>query len=413
MKKLITFIVMISILLGMVGCQKKEETVNTIKTKEEDLIEIFNTLEAKHKNLYANITKEELQQEIEQVKENVNEMSDAEFYYSVLHLLTLVQDAHTTIGYSNSKYAYEHGLPFAIAKFEDNWHTMILDEAYKAYLGYRVVSINDMSIQEIYEKAKTIIPHENDAWIDQSFSNTINFQEALIYLGVVEENEEIVLYVEDDKQELIPIPLTPLNEQEIKSAKLARVERNTNPSTSLITNIYNYQKMNDDTLFIQYNSCQEDPKLPMKDFTKQVEAELDATNYKTIIFDLRYNSGGNSEVIQPLFNMIKKSGDYTFYTLIGNKTFSSGIMNAIDTQEMFNSQLVGTPTGGTVNGYGELKSIETLTVPFIVYYSTKYFELIKGYDKDSLYPDIEIKQTYEDYLNGVDPEVTWVLENSD
>ena len=47
--------------------------------------------------------------------------------------------------------------------------------------------------------------------------------------------------------------------------------------------------------------------------------------------------------------------------------------------------------------------------PIQVYYSTKYFELIPGYDKDSLYPDQPVAQTYADYVAGGDPEVQAVL----
>ena len=75
------------------------------------------------------------------------------------------------------------------------------------------------------------------------------------------------------------------------------------------------------------------------------------------------------------------------------------------------STLIGTATGGNVNGYGEVKTFELKNHPFVVTYSTKYFELIRGYDKDSLYPDVEVKQSLEDYLDGKDTEVEWILSN--
>ena len=44
----------------------------------------------------------------------------------------------------------------------------------------------------------------------------------------------------------------------------------------------------------------------------------------------------------------------------------------------------------------------------LVYYSTKYFELIKGYEKDSLYPDVEIVQSFDDYNKGIDVEIEFI-----
>ena len=69
---------------------------------------------------------------------------------------------------------------------------------------------------------------------------------------------------------------------------------------------------------------------------------------------------------------------------------------------------MGSQTGGNVNGYGELKSFDWPNSPITVYYSTKYFELIPGYERDSLYPDITVKQTFENYMNGIDAELNTV-----
>lgn len=87
-------------------------------------------------------------------------------------------------------------------------------------------------------------------------------------------------------------------------------------------------------------------------------------------------------------------------------------INAINTVELLNSTLVGTPTGGNVNGYGELKSFNLKNHPMQVWYSTKYFELIKDYQKDSLYPNVGIEHTFENFTNGIDAEVEWILKDN-
>lgn len=65
-----------------------------------------------------------------------------------------------------------------------------------------------------------------------------------------------------------------------------------------------------------------------------MEADLESGGYQNIIIDLRYNSGGNSEVIRPLekplffhsFNV----DNVQFYILIGGRTFSSATIAATD-----------------------------------------------------------------------------------
>lgn len=57
---------------------------------EEDLDLFTSTLEENHKNLYANISKEEFQAEVEQVRAELPGMSEGQFYYSLRRLLSLV-----------------------------------------------------------------------------------------------------------------------------------------------------------------------------------------------------------------------------------------------------------------------------------------------------------------------------------
>ncbi|MEG0164818.1 hypothetical protein [Anaerorhabdus sp.] len=411
MKKLITLVLMLCLSISLLGCSKQE--VSTNNPKLDDLNMFYNTLSKNHKNLYANISKEELETEKNKIGENIETMSDSDFYYSLRHLLSLVGDAHTMLDYTDAKYSYLHALPFAIVKFDDGWHLMIINDEYKDYLGTKVLSINDIPMQEVVEKAKSIISYENEAWLETQLSNAINFKEALEYLGIINIDEDIYLTIETTDASIVQIPIIPLTEEEVQQAQLAWYERKQTPITAA-QEIYRYLPLDNDTLFIQYNSCQEDPNLSMKDFAKQVETELSSTTYNTIIIDLRYNTGGNSSIINPLLNVLKKyqmKNNTQFYTLIGSSTFSSGIMNSIDTIEELNSTLLGSPSGGNVNGYGELKYFTLENTPITVSYSTKYFELIKDYEKDSLYPDISIPQSYENFENGVDAEIQWIMQN--
>ncbi len=59
MKKLITLVLMLCLSISLLGCSKEE--VSTNNPKLDDLNMFYNTLSKNHKNLYANISKEELE----------------------------------------------------------------------------------------------------------------------------------------------------------------------------------------------------------------------------------------------------------------------------------------------------------------------------------------------------------------
>jgi Peptidase family S41 len=70
-----------------------------------------------------------------------------------------------------------------------------------------------------------------------------------------------------------------------------------------------------------------------------------------------------------------------FYVLIGRRTFSSAMMNALQLREQTNATLVGEPTGGTPNSYGEVLSFRLPFSNLVIGYSTKYCELLPGQDR--------------------------------
>lgn len=399
---------------GNSGSSGSTQSSGVEKTPMEEDLDLFtSTLEENHKNLYANISKEEFQAEVEQVRAELPGMSEGQFYYSLRRLLSLVGDAHTSLGFTDSNYRHLTALPFAVMYFEDGWHLMMLEEQNQQYLGYRLLAIDGTPIDEVYAKAKTIMSYENESWARQQFSNTINFLDALKYLGIVgEDADSITLTIQ--KGEGSPeetLPLKGMNEEEIFAATILQVERRETPATAA-RGYYRTLDLGDGAFFLQYNTCQEAEDLPMAEFVELTSDALCAGQYTKVILDLRYNTGGDSRIFEPMIEKLgelKEQQGFQVYVLIGRNTFSSAIINSIQAQEALDAVLVGEQTGGSVNGYGELQSFQLKNTPIQVYYSTKYFELIPGYDKDSLYPDQPVAQTYADYVAGVDPEVQAIL----
>ena len=85
-------------------------------------------------------------------------------------------------------------------------------------------------------------------------------------------------------------------------------------------------------------------------------------------------------------------------------------MNAAQLKTRAGATLVGTPTGGSANHYGEIQSFTLEYLPLTVYYSTKYFEMLPGGPEGSLMPDIEVERTLTDYVSGKDAALQAVLE---
>ena len=170
---------------------------------------------------------------------------------------------------------------------------------------------------------------------------------------------------------------------------------------------YRALELRDDVLLISYNTCSDNPEYPVKDFAKDLKNALNKKKYQKIIVDLRYNGGGNSSLLDPIIKILKKEKCEKF-CLIGENTFSSAILNAVSLKDEAGFTLVGSPTGGSINHYGEVKSFSLNESGWVVCYSTKYFKLSKKYE-GSIRPDVYIEKDPLSYFSGEDKEIEYCL----
>ena len=83
--------------------------------------------------------------------------------------------------------------------------------------------------------------------------------------------------------------------------------------------------------------------------------------------------------------------------IIGRETFSSALLNAYEFKFDTNAEIIGEPSGGKPNCYGEILKFTLPNSRFIVSYSTRYYKLIEDDTILALYPDINIQESISDY----------------
>jgi C-terminal processing protease CtpA/Prc len=175
---------------------------------------------------------------------------------------------------------------------------------------------------------------------------------------------------------------------------------------------YWYQYMADSqTLYIQYNRCENDPKQSFREFARQALAEGDAHAFERVVIDLRLNGGGDSRIIGPLrdglVSRLKKIGHV--YVLIGPGTFSSAVMNAAELRGSLRAVLAGEPTGGKPGGYGDVKFLTLPNSKLIVQYTGALVGASKDAESNELVPDLAAPRTIADALAGRDPVLAAVI----
>lgn len=185
-----------------------------------------------------------------------------------------------------------------------------------------------------------------------------------------------------------------------------------------------YYQTTDNIYYLQYNRCwskelelrygnaQNAEKMPsFKDFEEKVFQTLDKNSIDKIVFDIRFNGGGNSsqgtEFIEKFAKLLEKNKNTKIYVILGRNTFSSAILNAMDFKRMTNAIFIGEETSGKPNHFGEVKSFQLPGSGIRVNYSTKYFKRTDE-NVSTISPDIKLEPGFSDFVSGIDPAYEWV-----
>ncbi len=339
-------------------------------------------------------------------KTNLDNLSDMEFYYLLMETTAFAKDSHTSVGLKQIPNNLRL-LPLRFIVFADGIFIYATGEENLDLLGTKLKSINGKSIEDIIQLATAVIPHDNDVFLEKQVVGSLIYVDFLKYIGIIDDIYSPILITAckediDFTKELVGVPIT---EENGSSYTLVFKDF---PKTFSYGSYFNAFPINTDLFYIQYNVCQNAIDMSVEEFSNKIKSMLKAGSYKKVIVDFRYNSGGNSSLFEPFLEWLSEQ-NYKLYGLIGKDTFSSAVMNSLYFKTL-GAELVGTPTGGSINGYGEVKSFSLPSGRYIVYYSTKYFRLDNSYES-SLNPDVYISTTFEDFLSLCDREVEYCIRN--
>ncbi len=385
------------IAIGFAGSQVTQEQW------KHDLDFLATELPKKHKNLFFNISETEFLAQVTELEEKLPSMELDEILVGLMGIIASVGDSHTTLGYRP-----QQALPLMLYWFKDGIAILNTTPEYKDILYGKITALGGKPIEDVIASLTAIIPHENEAQVKNRIPNLLTDTLILHGMKLIPSQESAALTVLTTSGRTVTLDMKPLS---FSSKPEWLVDNSDESDVPLYLRnrklFYWYEILPESqTLFFKYNSCQNMRGQPFSDFVKKLFDEADAGKVKRIVIDLRHNGGGNSGIFAPFIEELNKRPEFlqkgSIYVLIGRRTFSSAVLNAIDLRKKTPAIFVGEPTGGKPNHYGEVRSFRLPQSGLPVTYSIKYFRVIDE-DSDSLRPDLLVELRTADYLKKVDP----------
>ncbi len=383
----------------------------------EDLAYLAKELPARHTNLFFKLTKEEFYKEVADLDRQIPKLTDDQIIVGLMKVAASVGDGHTVIANKGNP-LLTTVLPMNFYQFKDGIFIVAADEKYRQALRGRVVRIGNMDIQSAGKAISTAVSHENDAWLKGAIPFMLKYPRFLAALGIIPSAKRAEFRVVTTAGKGLCIDVTAVPRANLGNivAAVDFTKKPPPPAFRKLDSLYWVDYLpTENTVYVQYNTCQDAPGYPVSQLKADTEELLSEHETARLVIDLRYNGGGGSSFLDPLIASLagmprfKRRGH--LFAIIGRNTFSSAVMNANDLRDKARAILVGEPTGGKPNCYGQIKRFQLSNSGLTVDYSTKFFRITAD-DTPSLMPDIPAESSFHDFLARHDPAMEAILRHT-
>lgn len=361
-----------------------------------------------HINLFYELGEEDFYNNLERIKEKIPTLTDDEMIVEVSKLIASVSDEHTQFVLKD-----QLRYPFRFYYFEDGIYLLSSVPEYSEYIGYKLKSINGKGVEEIVSLFRPIFSYDNEARFKEMIVKQIVISQFLKGLKVTNsETAEFAFIDKNGDEKNIQVVAT-----EFKNLALKNLNTEASQTMLYLKNTdknYWYEFMEDKRiLYFNYNSCFNMEEKSFQDFNKELFDFIDSHDISKLVVDLRNNGGGKSPILDPFFVELKKRGNLDqsnkLFVIVGRETFSSAVINALTFKNKTNATILGEPTGGKPNHFGDILFLNLSNSNIMISYSTKYITTSKE-DIDSFIPDIIVQPSADDYFNGIDSVMERILE---
>lgn len=365
---------------------------------QDDLAELATQIARHHPGAFAKIKEADWRLAVDDLDQRIPNLDDPHLIAGFERIVAMIGDAHTRLFVPHT-----HTLPLRFLWFDDGVVVAGANADASWAIGKKVVAVGHRSIENAVATLAGLLPSENDADMKDEVMALLADQDALAGTDLVL-GDDATFTLEGGK-ELRVAPGGPTPPLALPKTKPLHLQ---GP-----TQLAYWNKYVDDQrlLYFQYNACADDARVgPFARFAASTLAFADQHPVDRFVIDLRSNGGGDSRIIAPLIDGLAQRPALAgrVFVLIGRETFSSGMLNAIELKERLGATLVGTPTGGNPNGWGEVKSFELPYSHWKGQYSTKRFSNAR-YTGSTVPPDVAVRVTSDDWFSGRDPAIDAVL----
>ena len=367
-----------------------------------DVRALARELPKRHLNAFHTVTREQFDREVAAALAKAPAASDSEMYVTLARIAAMVGDGHTYVHIAPTARRF----PIGIARFDDAWRVANAAVEYRNVLGTKLVRIHETPIDDVAKRMEPLIPQVTDALIRGQLPAFLVLGDALHGLGITPSRDKATLvFQRDDGSEFsLDVGSVAYSERTnwifaSEKTPLARMRPMDEPLW--------FQSLDNGAVYVMWRRYDD-----MRAKTRELWKYVDANKVKKLVIDMRPNGGGDYFVGRKfIVDEVKKRPQLHVVALIGPRTYSAAVVNAIDLRNA-GATLAGLTIGEKPNGYSENDEFTLPSSKLVVSYSTRFYKFVPDDAPNVVKPDKEVSATWADFVAGRDPAIEWALSAS-
>lgn len=405
----------------------------TCSTSEwrEDLQLLAETLIAWHPNPFYSISRTRFERIVADLDRRVPHLSDGQIAFNLARLLAVIsakgRDGHTTLGFQGPGFQLPlQRYPLLLYWFHDGVFVIDGLGPSRDLKGMRVTRIGNRTISDALQLLDPIVSRDNAMHARAQLPWALTLAEFLQVAGVTTQQNRAEWQFETATGERHSLALEPVSGAEywewIASRSGRAVEDLTaNPDPAalyLATGPEAFQLTllkKQCALYVQYDAVRPQTASGerLTDFAARMLRLAREHRPARIVIDVRRNGGGDNRTYGPLLRALEAQAvdqQGSLFALIGRHTFSAAGNFVTELERLTEVLLIGEPTGGSPNQYGDARPLTLPNSGIVAWISTIYHE--KSDPSDArlwVSPHIAVEPTTADHFAGYDRALVMAL----
>jgi len=290
---------------------------------------------------------------------------------------------------------YTEVSPLSFRCFGNDYYVVETTPEYEPFLNYKLVGLGDFNVEEVKQRLCSFNGFETETGKKYKLEHRWNYKQ-LEHVGLLNSKGYADFVLQAPNGTFKTVSCKAINPYKTNTYK-----EDTNYTLEF--------KPENGFVYFQYFSCFDNEDYSFKDMIEIILKETAEHEYHTIIFDLRYNGGGNSGVANyPIYLYREELNKFNIAIVISGRTYSAACqfldccLNYLDKVIFF-----GEETGQAVKNYTNVNTIE-LNNLHCKFYFPNVLDSVPQLEKRSkdiskgTQPDVYLSEDFVTYKKGED-----------